>query len=185
MAVPKPWTTSWTSPTIKSGSLDLLRLFKRLAPDASIAVIGPPDINRVPEFAARLRTSTSTGCRALSPDERQKHDALMAAGDERLARWYSPPRLADVRQVVQRAAMAQGAFYWDWSKVMGGECGMHAWAHAKPELALPDHALLTDEGYQRSARALFGDLLQGYGSRPRPTAASRLLRRQSGRLSQR
>lgn len=146
----------------------LVRLFKRLVPDASIAIIGPPDINRVPEFAARLRTSASTGCRALSPEERQQHDALVAAGDERLARWYSPPRLADVRQASQRSAVAHGAFYWDWSKVMGGECGMHAWATAKPELALPDHAMLTDEGYQRSARALFGDLLQGYGAAEAP-----------------
>lgn len=142
----------------------LLRLFKRLIPDASIAVIGPPDINRVPDFAARLRTSASTGCRALSAQERQDHDAMLTAGDERLARWYSPPRLTDVRQALQRSAVAHGAYYWDWSKVMGGECGMHSWVHAKPELALPDHVFLTDEGYQRSARALFGDLLQGYGS---------------------
>jgi lysophospholipase L1-like esterase len=146
----------------------LLRLFKRLVPDASIAVVGPPDINRVPDFAARLRTSASTGCRALNPDERQQHDALLAAGDERLARWYSPPRLEDVRQILQRAAQAQAAFYWDWSKVMGGECGMHSWVHAKPELALPDHTMLTDEGYQRSARAFYGDLLQGFGSAQAP-----------------
>ena len=67
---------------------------------------------------------------------------------------------------MQRSAEAQGALYWDWSRLMGGPCGMHAWAHAKPELALPDHATLTDEGYQRSARALFGELLQGYASTP-------------------
>jgi hypothetical protein len=154
----------------------LLRLLKRLVPDASVAVIGPPDINRVPDFAARLRHSPTTGCRALSPQERQEHDALVAAGDERLARWYSPPRLDDVRLALQRSAAAHGAAYWDWSKLMGGPCGMHAWVHAKPELALPDHTMLTDEGYQRSARALFGELMQGYGpaqSPPNTQAAQR------------
>ena len=140
----------------------LLRLLSKLAPEASLAVIAPHDINRVPEFAARLRASSATGCQALSGPERQDHDTMLAASDERLARWYPPPRLDDVRQALARAATASGAFYWDWSKVMGGACGMHAWVHAKPELALPDHATLTDDGYQRSARALFGDLLQGY-----------------------
>lgn len=142
----------------------LLRLLRRLAPDASLAVIGPPDVNRVPDFAARARASPATGCRALSPEEFQKHDALIAAGDDRLARWYTPPRLDDVRVAMQRAARTHGAFYWDWSRLMGGACGMHSWVHAKPELALPDHATLTDEGYQRSARALFSALLQGYAS---------------------
>ena len=96
---------------------------------------------------------------------------MLAAADERLARWYPPPRLDDVRHALTQAATAHGAFYWDWSEVMGGSCGMHAWVHAKPELALPDHATLTDEGYQRSARALFGQLLQGYtAAAPAPVA---------------
>ena len=141
----------------------LLRLFGRVSPEASIVVLGPPDSNQVPEFAARLRISTSTGCRALSLQEAQEHDSLLAAGDERLARWYPPPRLDDIRKVLQRTATANHAYYWDWSRVMGGACGIHAWVHSKPELALPDHVLLTDEGYQRSARALFTELMQGYG----------------------
>jgi lysophospholipase L1-like esterase len=142
----------------------LLRLFKRLSPEASFVVLGPPDANRVPEFAARLRGSATTACRALSPQELQEYDALLAAGDDRLARWYPPPRLDDIRMILQRAAASHGAFYWDWSRIMGGACGMHAWVHGKPELALPDHILLTDEGYQRSARALFTDILQGFAA---------------------
>ena len=155
----------------------LLRLFKRLSPEASLIVLGPPDANRVPEFAARLRASAATGCRALSPLELAEHDALLAAGDDRLARWYPPPRLEDVRNALHRTAAAHGAFYWDWSRIMGGACGMHAWVHAKPELALPDHVLLTDEGYQRSARALFTDMLQGYAAAPASAANRQALQR--------
>lgn len=144
----------------------LLRLFKHHAPEASLVVLGPPDANRVPDFAVRVRSSPSTGCRALSPQELQEHDAWIAAGDERLARWYPPPRLGEVRTVLRRAAAAHGAYYWDWARLMGGACGMHAWVHSKPELALPDHTLLTDEGYQQSARALFTDLLRGFAAAP-------------------
>ena len=144
----------------------LLRLLKRILPEASFVVMAPGDINRVPDFAARARGLASTGCRALSPQEAQEHEALLAAGDERLARWYPPPRLDYMRSVLQQVSAQAGAYYWDWSRIMGGACGMHAWVHSKPELALPDHFLLTDEGYQRSARALLGDLLQGYTDAP-------------------
>lgn len=144
----------------------LLRLLKRILPDASFVVMAPGDVNRVPEFAARARGLTSTGCRALSAQEAQDHEKLIADADERLARWYPPPRLDDLRGVLQQAASQAGAYYWDWSRIMGGACGMHAWVHSKPELALPDHFLLTDEGYQRTARALLADLLQGYSDAP-------------------
>ena len=101
---------------------------------------------------------------------------MVAASDERLARWYPPPRLEEVRGVLQRTAAAHGAYYWDWSRLMGGACGIHAWVHGKPELALPDHNLLTDEGYQKSARGLFADLLQGYAAQA-PAANRQALQR--------
>lgn len=144
---------------------ELIARIKGLAPEASLLLIGPADAARMPDHAAKpLRQSPTAACRALSQEERQGYARLIVAEDARLARWYPPPRLEDVRLVLQRAALRDGAYYWDWSQIMGGACGIHMWAHAKPELALPDHLHLSDEGYQRSAKALFSELIQGYSA---------------------
>jgi lysophospholipase L1-like esterase len=144
----------------------LAERLKSLAPEAALLVIGPPDASRIPDFASKeARTSPSTACRALTPEERQRHARMIEAKDERLARWHPPPRLDDVRLALQRVAVSHSAYWWDWSNVMGGACGIHVWARARPELALPDHVHLTDEGYQRSAKALFSELIQGYSAR--------------------
>jgi lysophospholipase L1-like esterase len=143
----------------------LAERFKALAPEASLLLLGPADSARIPSFTNKLtRQSTATGCRALTTEERASYASLWSAQDERLQRWHPPLRLEDVRLAMQRVALTVGAYYWDWSKVMGGACGIHAWVHARPELAMADHVTLTDEGYQRSAKALFSELIQGYSA---------------------
>jgi hypothetical protein len=94
----------------------------------------------------------------------------IAAADPRLARWHPPVNMADVRAIWRRIAFAEGALYWDWQGFMGGDCSIHAWAYADPPLAQPDHLLLTEEGYRRSAEALFQRLLTGLMSGPAPEA---------------
>jgi hypothetical protein len=146
----------------------MLGALRRAAPDASILVIGPPDIARLPKFAGVSRSSDV--CRALSPQERGSYAQRIRAGDQRLARWHPPLRLDDVRLALRRAAAANRAYFWDWSKLMGGTCGVHAWVHSEPPLAAGDHIHLTEEGSKRSARLLFRELMNGYDAYDRAVA---------------
>jgi lysophospholipase L1-like esterase len=71
-------------------------------------------------------------------------------------------QLDAIRLILQRAAAANNAYFWDWSKVMGGTCGIHAWVHSTPPLAVADHVHLTEEGSKRSARLLFRELMTAF-----------------------
>jgi hypothetical protein len=129
------------------------------APQASLLIIGPPDAARLPAFAG----SGGAGvCRALNAQEAASYDRMMDRADERLARWHAPPRLEAVRSALRRAAAGSGAYFWDWAKYMGGPCSIHAWGSFTPPLAAPDHTTLTEAGDDRSARALFAELIAGY-----------------------
>ena len=98
----------------------------------------------------------------LTPQETAAYGQLMDRKDERLARWHAPPRLEAVRLALKRQAAESGAFFWDWAKYMGGPCSIHAWTSVKPPLAAPDHVTLTEAGDERSARALFAELMAGF-----------------------
>jgi hypothetical protein len=149
---------------------DALSLVKRIrswAPEASLVIVGPPDAVRLPDYAgSAARQSGDTACRALGADETGGYRDGIAAADPRLARWHPPINLADVRAIWRRIAAREGALYWDWHGFMGGDCSIHAWAYAEPPLAQRDHILLTEEGYRRSAEALFQQLLNGLMTQP-------------------
>jgi lysophospholipase L1-like esterase len=143
---------------------------RRAAPKASLLVIGPPDIAQMPKFAARSGRASDV-CRALSPAERADYAKRLDAGDPRLARWHPPINLEAVRATLRRLAAAHNALFWDWSKPMGGACGIHAWVHSKPPLAANDHVHLTEEGSKRSARLLFRELMSAYDAVTRTASA--------------
>jgi hypothetical protein len=134
---------------------------KQSAPNASVLVVGPPDAARMPRFAVTAG-SGANACRPLSSQEAAGYTKLIGEQDQRLARWHPPLRLGQVRAALSRAAAANGSYFWDWSKVMGGACGIHAWVHASPALATSDHMQLTADGSKRSAKALFFDLMSGF-----------------------
>ena len=139
----------------------VLSQLRQAAPQASLLVIGPPDVARLPNFINGSGRA-SDACRALSPPERANYAQRIEAGDLRLARWHPPLRLDEVRTALRRAAAAHKAYFWDWSKLMGGTCGIHAWVQTDPPLAASDHIHLTEEGSKRSARLLFRELMAGY-----------------------
>ncbi len=132
---------------------------KAWAPQASILVVGPPDAARLPGFAGSAGAQV---CRALNLQEIAIYDRMMERADERLARWHAPPAFDAVRTALRRAAASTGAYYWDWAKYMGGPCSIHAWASYTPPLAEPDHVTLTEAGDDRSARALYAEVMAGY-----------------------
>lgn len=143
---------------------------RQSAPQASILIVGPPDVARMPKFASGTGRASDV-CRALSSSERTDYAKHLDAGDPRLARWHPPLNLDAVRTTLRRVAAAHQAFFWDWSKLMGGSCGIHAWVHSKPPLATNDHIHLTEEGSKRSARMLFRELMSAYDAFSRTASA--------------
>ncbi|MDA7947130.1 MAG: GDSL-type esterase/lipase family protein [Hyphomicrobiaceae bacterium] len=143
---------------------DLVNRFKAHAPQASVLILGPPDGLRFPRYARprNKRAAASAPCKPLSADERDRYEKLKKEKSRRLARWHAPPRLADVRAALRRIAQETRAHFWDWSSVMGGECGIHAWAKADPPLAASDRVHLRGRGAKRSAQALFDELMRNY-----------------------
>ncbi|MEZ5926408.1 MAG: hypothetical protein R3D57_18725 [Hyphomicrobiaceae bacterium] len=140
----------------------LVRRIHSWSPGASIVVVGPPDTVRLPDYAGTAaRDSDDTPCRALAVEEIDRYPQDLAAADPRLARWHPPINMAAVRKIWRRVAAGEGAVFWDWQAMMGGDCSIHAWIYANPPLAQRDHSLMTEAGYRRSAAALFQRLVAG------------------------
>ena len=59
----------------------------------------------------------------------------------------------------------EGAYFYDWSQVMGGRCGMHKWAKADPALAFTDRVHMRAAGYDISAASLLRSLLPDFSPR--------------------
>jgi len=114
-------------------------LLHAAAPQASIAIIGPPD-----------------GTRTARPGQR----ACPAV--ERRHAWAIPPHLAPVRAAERAFARSHGYFYWDWSAAMGGPCSITRWALTDPPMAAADHVHLLHPGYRATAELLFEALMRGY-----------------------
>lgn len=141
----------------------LIVRIKKAAPKADILIMGPPDVARVPGFMRRSsRRSDEIACRPLSVSERGSYFDLLGKKDEALGRWFAPISYKAVQGTLRNVARDFGLYFWDWSKLMGGACGVHVWAHSKPRLAARDHVHLTGRGYRRTADALFDDILSGY-----------------------
>jgi len=115
-----------------------LAALRAAAPGAALLVLGPPD-------AYRRRGKRST--------------APTACDDPG---WTEPANLAPVREAERAVAARDGVYFWDWQAAMGGPCSMLRWAVTDPPMAAPDRVHLFAPGYQATAEALFGMLMQGY-----------------------
>jgi lysophospholipase L1-like esterase len=136
-----------------------LQRLKRMAPDAAILVMAPPDANTSrPDIALDGVHNAGFDCAALTPAEVGDYDELVAEKSPRLARWYPPPSLDVVRQAERRAAEAEGAAFWDWQQREGGPCSAHRLAHAYNQLVRGDHVHFNSEGGDMVAGLLFQDL---------------------------
>jgi hypothetical protein len=148
-------------PAYEQRVMQVVDRLKKAAPEASIIVTGPPDGARMPAFASAIGGGTDT-CRPLTGQEIASYDKWMHKSDMRLARWFAPPKLQEARASLRRVAANSNAYFWDWSRLMGGACGIHAWVHSEPPLASADHVQLTTEGARRSARTFFTEMMAGY-----------------------
>lgn len=151
----------------KQRVVELMGRITESAPHTSFLIIGPGDSARLPRFAGGSR---SLPCRALDDSERANYSSLLRGHSPRLARWHPPAKLGAVRNVLHEVATEQGAMFWDWSRVMGGPCGIRDWVQARPALATTDHVHITAEGARRSARMLFTAIMAGYSPRDQVAA---------------
>ncbi|MDF3013818.1 MAG: hypothetical protein K0Q78_2022 [Cellvibrio sp.] len=83
-----------------------------------------------------------------------------------------PPSLIKVQNSQRRIARQEGTLYWDWSAMMGGNCGAQTWLKQKPALMRPDLVHLSPEGYVASADALYIALLDEMDKALKRLAAS-------------
>ncbi len=147
-----------------AGLLDqVLRRLKRLAPGASLLVLGPPDAETYrPDLYADHHFNVAPVCAPLTSDQTNNLPRLMAERDPALDRWFPPPGIDVVRAVQRRIARQDGAAFWDWSARMGGPCAAHAMVKASPPMIRPDHIHYTPEGGQKIGDLLAEDLLGAF-----------------------
>lgn len=107
---------------------------RRLAPDASLMILGAPDA---------LRNGVTNGC---SVDGRRS----------------PPPSLAVVRDVQRRVAADMGVAFWDWHGRMGGDCSADRLATRGEPLMLRDRVHFSSAGADWIGGALNADLMTAY-----------------------
>lgn len=140
-----------------------IRRLKDLAPGAAILVLGAPDASRSrPDIKLDGVQNKGFDCAPLTDAERADYDNLVATKSPALARWYEPPNLSVVREAQRRAALAEGAAFWDWSARMGGPCSSHWLSRPEQDLMRGDHIHFRSEGGDWIAGLLTGDLLAAY-----------------------
>ena len=127
--------------------------------------IGPPDVNR--RYRRPAGVSGECTARPLQDVALVTSPQSAAPAKGRKARaprtvWAPPPELAIIRADEQRAADAQGWYFWDWDAAMGGPCSAHRGAVSEAPLVQKDHVHQTIAGYQLSAERLFADLMKSY-----------------------
>lgn len=107
---------------------------RRLAPGASLMILGAPDA---------LRGGATNGCSA---------DGTRAP----------PPKLAVVRDVQRRGAADLGVAFWDWHGRMGGDCSADRLALRAEPLMRGDRVHFTSAGADWIGGVLSGDLMGAY-----------------------
>lgn len=141
----------------------LIALVRRATPDASILVLGPPDLGRRLDAAA-CRTWRPCGGAVFSAPAAAGDAATAATGGAAVSSTNSVPTplvlvspcerrtpaiLLAINQAIASAAARNGVAYFDTLAVMGGVDRMAGWVVSAPPHAFADHTHLTKKGYER------------------------------------
>lgn len=117
-----------------------------------------------PDFSAeKLRAALQDAAAVLRASVPQAAVLLLGPPDSMRSRQCGGDvqrNLALIRSVQRQWAAANRWLYWDWSRVMGGRCGIARWA--EQQLARTDYVHMTAQGYSLSAGALFAALMRKY-----------------------
>jgi lysophospholipase L1-like esterase len=165
-----------------------IRRVRELSGGAPILVIGAPDAetkradlrHNEDDFAPMPSESATAGTplpdesrpaqagedpdEALIAEIADRAEAARTENVERVAAWFSPPALAQVRAVERRVALESGAAFWDWGMRMGGPGAADRWAEAVPPLTRADHVHTTTAGGVEVAAMLEADFERAYAA---------------------
>jgi lysophospholipase L1-like esterase len=110
------------------------------------------------ELLRRFRTAApEASLLVIAPPDR-------AAFNSRLKRWQTLKALPALVAAQRRAALSEGAAFWDLYQAMGGAGSIARWAARARPLAQPDRVHLTAAGYRLVAESLYAELLRGYAA---------------------
>lgn len=122
-------------------------------PNASVLVLGPPDMQS---------RAAGKAC------DRHRPPAGTEPAPE--CQWKTPDALRQVIEVERAAAARAGVAFFDTFAAMGGGDHMDGWSNADPRIAYGDHVHFTATGYALWADALLGELLAQYAATGTATA---------------
>ncbi|MDC9594032.1 SGNH/GDSL hydrolase family protein [Xenorhabdus sp. IM139775] len=88
----------------------------------------------------------------IGPNDSLKNKTAASCGAQQ------PALLDNVIQVQQAVAKKQRTLFWNWRQYMGGPCSVRGWE--QQNLARPDYVHLSAAGYERSAEALYQQLME-------------------------
>jgi lysophospholipase L1-like esterase len=101
------------------------------------------------EVVTNLRSQNShLSCVVLAPTDRED----------------VPKRTAQARDALAAQAAADGCWFWDTIRHMGGKGSISSWKTSSPPKAIKDGIHLTPLGYQQLGQQLFNDLMNDYKS---------------------
>ncbi|HLL82042.1 MAG TPA: GDSL-type esterase/lipase family protein, partial [Longimicrobium sp.] len=163
----------------------LVEKLRGVVPDASLVVIGPPDLQKRPEGCGAWAFKKR---RRLYPREREalkvfacdpensviqrpgKPPRYSAEGVNTEAQWRtwlatcafaSFPSVEQVTAIEREVALSAGGLFFDTYAFMGGGGAMHRWVCEQPQLGEFDHIHLTPEGHAKLAGALWDAIRTG------------------------
>ncbi len=157
------FTTRFNAEEYESDFRERLKGLRAMVPNASVVVVTAPDGARLPSWCARSAAQRERfDCRPLRPAHAGNYPELVERKSRDICYWHSPPTLDQVRRIQRKVADQLGVYFWDWSRVMGGECGMDRWARMTPPRSTADRVHMKLDGYDLSGEALYQDLLRHY-----------------------
>jgi lysophospholipase L1-like esterase len=157
------FTTRFKPEEYESDFRERLQGLRAMIPNASIVIATAPDGARLPSWCARRAAQRERyDCRPLRAGHAENYVDLIERKSRDICYWHSPPTLEQVRRLQRKVADQLGLYFWDWSRVMRGECGMDRWARMSPPLSTVDRVHMKLEGYDLSGEALYQDLLRHY-----------------------
>ncbi|HEY5937461.1 MAG TPA: GDSL-type esterase/lipase family protein [Kofleriaceae bacterium] len=133
---------------------ETIQRIRAAAPQASILILGPPDMG--------TREAGKSCDRPKKKKKKRDRDRDVPDEPEVIppeCEWRTPGVLREIIAVEHAAALRNKVAFFDTFAAMGGADRMAGWVTTEPKLAYKDHVHFNDAGYQMWADALLTALL--------------------------